>query len=285
MGRDTNCPNRSFVVTDVHQNVQHEELNHNHSVSNNNAPETPNFDIGIGPSDENLDNPLHGTEAANIDDVDGQVSSHSRTSDRYEWITRVNSSDLVERQIFFSKKELYWRIRVLALQDKFQFKVSRSSMKILTVVCADDNCMWMLRALTVKKSAVSMIRKFNNVHTCVIDFRCNARRHATSSVIAKHILTTLDDLYRSYNPTNVSSVSKLVITMHLGGKVAVLHLLHGAPKDSFQKLSSMIVLILHVSLVLKSVTAKHVGGSWLLYICSMVHQRIVFKNYLHTVTF
>jgi hypothetical protein len=241
MGRDRNCADRSFPVADVHQNLQHEEFNHQHRVANNNAFETP---IGTAPSDEILDNPLHGTEAANIDDVDEQMSSHSTTFNRYDWITRVNTSDLAERQIFLSKKEVYSRIRVLALQDKFQFKVIRSSMKMLTVVCADDNCMWMVRASSVKKSAVFMIRKFNNVHTCSVDFRRNAHRHATTSVIAEHILRKLDNPYRSYDPTDIARDMEcefgVEISYHKArrGKLAALHLLHGTPKDSFQKLSS-----------------------------------------------
>lgn len=70
MGRDTNCQDHSFDVAEFHQNLEQEDLNHQHSASNNNSPESPNFDTGTAPSDENLDIPLHGTEAANIDDVD-----------------------------------------------------------------------------------------------------------------------------------------------------------------------------------------------------------------------
>lgn len=51
MGNDTNFQNHSFVVTNVHKNVQH---------------------------DDNLNNLLHGTKSANIVDIDKQMSSHSR---------------------------------------------------------------------------------------------------------------------------------------------------------------------------------------------------------------
>ncbi|XP_022860749.1 uncharacterized protein LOC111381223 [Olea europaea var. sylvestris] len=75
---------------------------------------------------------------------------------------------------------------------------------MLTVVCVDDNCKWMLRASTVKQSAIFMIRKFINMHTCSLDFRRHAHRHATSSVIAEHIVGKLDTPGRSYDPTAIA---------------------------------------------------------------------------------
>ncbi|XP_022883769.1 uncharacterized protein LOC111400597 [Olea europaea var. sylvestris] len=42
------------------------------------------------------------------------------------------------------------------------------------------------------------------MHTCSLDFRRNAHRHATSSVIVEHILGKLDTPYRSYDPTAIA---------------------------------------------------------------------------------
>ncbi|XP_022893909.1 uncharacterized protein LOC111408374 [Olea europaea var. sylvestris] len=153
-------------------------------------------------------------------------------------------SNLIEREIFFTKKELDSSIRLLSLREKFQFQVSRSSLKMLTVVCADNNCKWMLRASSVKQTAIFMIRKFNNVHTYSIDNRRNAHRHATSSVIAEQIMGKLDNTYGSYDPTAIARDKErefgVKISYHQArkGKVAALHVLHGTPGDSFQKLSS-----------------------------------------------
>ncbi|XP_022880607.1 protein FAR1-RELATED SEQUENCE 4-like [Olea europaea var. sylvestris] len=75
---------------------------------------------------------------------------------------------------------------------------------MLTVACVDRNCKWMLRALSVKQTSIFMIRKFNHVHTCSVDIRRNAHRHATTSVIAEHILGKLDNPYRLYDPTDIA---------------------------------------------------------------------------------
>ncbi|XP_022883679.1 uncharacterized protein LOC111400499 [Olea europaea var. sylvestris] len=115
---------------------------------------------------------------------------------------------------------------------------------MLTIVCTDDNCKWMLRASSVKQSAIFMIHKFNNLHTCSIDYRRNAYQHATSSVIAEQIMGKLDNTYGSYDPTaiarDVEREFGVKISYHQArrGKVTALHLLHGTSGDSFQKLSS-----------------------------------------------
>ncbi|XP_022880619.1 uncharacterized protein LOC111397883 [Olea europaea var. sylvestris] len=172
-----------------------------HSVS---QTEPPIERIEAAASVEHLENPLHGTDCAIIAEIDETMSSNSRRSCTDEWITAANTSVLAEKQIFFTKKQLYSKLHVLALQEKFQFRVSRSSLKMLTVVCVDDNCKWMIRASIVKQSAIFMIRKFVAVHTCSLDFRRNVHRHATSPVIAEHILGKLDTPYRSYPPTHIA---------------------------------------------------------------------------------
>ncbi|XP_022889304.1 uncharacterized protein LOC111404777 [Olea europaea var. sylvestris] len=103
---------------------------------------------------------------------------------------------------------------------------------MLTVVCVDDNCKWMLRASTVKQSAIFMIRKFVAVHTCSLDFRRNAHWHATSAVIAEHILGKLDTPYRSYPPTHIARDMehefgvKISYSKARRGKLHTLNMLH-----------------------------------------------------------
>ncbi|XP_022860655.1 uncharacterized protein LOC111381146 [Olea europaea var. sylvestris] len=233
-----------FAAAEDHHTVQDDELNRQQSIPNNNAADTPIFDVRAAPLHEMFDDPLHGTNTGNIADVDEELLPHSKSPDTCDWIFTVNTLDLTEREIFFTKKELYSRIRLLVLREKFQFQVSRSSQKMLTVVCADDNCKWMLRASSVKQSTIFMIRKFNNVHTCSIDYRRNTHRHATSSVIAEQIMGKLDYTYGSYDPTAIARDMErefgVKISYHQARreKVAALHLLHGTPGDSFQKLSS-----------------------------------------------
>ncbi|XP_022875667.1 uncharacterized protein LOC111394122 [Olea europaea var. sylvestris] len=140
MERDKNLHDPSFGTADVPHNIQHDDIHHEPSALNNNIVDSLIEYVGAVPLDEMLEDPLHGTNGANIVDINERMSSHSQSSDTYQWITSVNTSDLVEQQIFFSKKKQYSKIRVLALQDKFLFKVSRPSLKLLTIVYADNNC-------------------------------------------------------------------------------------------------------------------------------------------------
>ncbi|XP_022891979.1 uncharacterized protein LOC111406842 [Olea europaea var. sylvestris] len=199
---------------------------------------------GILMMDDMLDDPFNGTDAASIVDVDARMSSQHIRSSADQWIIAVDISDLVERQIFLSKKELYSKIRVLALQDKFEFYVSRSSRKMLTVACVDSNCKWMLRASSVKQTSIFMIQKFNHVYTYSVDICRNAHQCATTSVIAEHILGKLDNPYRLYDPTTIARDIEREFGVKISyqkahrAKVAALHMLHGTPGDSFQKLPS-----------------------------------------------
>ncbi|XP_022897469.1 uncharacterized protein LOC111411141 [Olea europaea var. sylvestris] len=241
MAREANCVENQFGLTECPQTLRHGEVNHEHSGSNNEAP-IPSIDhIEAAASVEHLENLLHSTNDAIIAEIDQPMSSHSMSLGTDEWMTAVV---LAEKQIFFSKKQLYSKIRVLALQEKFQFRVTRSSMKMLTVVCVDDNCKWMLRASTVKQSAIFMICKFINVHTYSLDFCHNAHRHATSSVIVEHILGKLDTPGRSYDLTAIARDMERELGVKISynkacrGKFHALTMLHSIPEASFQKLSS-----------------------------------------------
>lgn len=113
----------------------------------------------------------------------------------------------------------------------------------------------MLRASSVKQSAIFMICKFDNVHTYSIDYRRNVHRHTTSFVIAEQIMGKLDNTYGSYDPTAIERDMErefgVKISYHQARrkKVAALHMLHGTPGDSFQKLFSYChILVTHIEL-------------------------------------
>lgn len=73
---------------DGYRKLQHDEVDQTHNVSNATTPKNASFfNIGATPLDENLDNPLHGIEPANVVDGDEKTPSRFKTLDRYEWIT------------------------------------------------------------------------------------------------------------------------------------------------------------------------------------------------------
>ena len=49
-------------------------------------------------------------------------------------------------QIFSTKEALFSKLRLMALKGHFEFKVDRSSKKILAAVCCQSPCPWRVRA-------------------------------------------------------------------------------------------------------------------------------------------
>lgn len=78
-------------------------------------------------------------------------------------------------------------LSIIAIRGNFQFKVERSSTKVLVVRCLDEQCKWRLRA---SKSAMTnrfIVRKHDNVHTCSLDVIEGKHRQATSWFIEECI--------------------------------------------------------------------------------------------------
>lgn len=78
-------------------------------------------------------------------------------------------------------------LSIIAIRENFQFKVERSSTKVLVVRCLDEQCNWRLRT---SKSAMTnrfIVQKHDNVHTCSLDVIEGKHCQATSWFIEECI--------------------------------------------------------------------------------------------------
>ncbi|KAL5552033.1 hypothetical protein UlMin_002209 [Ulmus minor] len=83
-----------------------------------------------------------------------------------------NLVDVLVHDVFDNKKQLQNWLHFMMMRTKYQFKVHKSSPSLLVVHCMDNNCGWRVRGM-----------RFERVHTCVVDYKREGHRQATSGVI------------------------------------------------------------------------------------------------------
>ncbi|XP_022842149.1 uncharacterized protein LOC111365876 [Olea europaea var. sylvestris] len=159
-------------------------------------------------------------------------------------IESIDEEDIVENQIFFSKRQLHTRLQLKALKEKFHFKVKKSNPRSLTVCCVDTTCHWLVRASMIKTSEIFTIREYIPEHTYSLDVRRNAQIHATSAIIGHHIMRRLDDANQLYVPAGIIGDMEREFGVRITynkawrAKEKGLRFLRGTPEESVQKLPS-----------------------------------------------
>ena len=61
-------------------------------------------------------------------------------------VRSCNSADIGVRNLFVEKNELILELRKVALWDKFDFKIARSTTTRFEVHCSSESCKWSIRA-------------------------------------------------------------------------------------------------------------------------------------------
>ncbi|XP_022841856.1 uncharacterized protein LOC111365532 [Olea europaea var. sylvestris] len=175
----------------------------------------------------------------NVDESLGEGNLFIRNA-----IESIDEEDIVENKIFFSKRQLYTRLQLKTLKEKFHFKVKKSNPRSLTVYCVDTTCHWLVRASKIKTSEIFTIREYIPKHTCSLDVRRNAQIYATSAIIGHHIMRRLDDANQSYVPAGIIGDMECEFGVRITynkawrAKEKGLRFLRGTPEESFQKLPS-----------------------------------------------
>ena len=114
-----------------------------------------------------------------------------------------HSWELGTRHLFPSKKELQEKISILAIREKFEFKVKRSSKKVFHVQCVEEGCQWQLRAAIIRNSTSFQIRKFVKDHSCSKKARGKVHRQASSWIIGQHIKSKCQGSNEAYKPREI----------------------------------------------------------------------------------
>ena len=100
-----------------------------------------------------------------------------------------NNLEIKVGQHFNCKKDLKHRLSLMALQRRFQMGVLKSDKKLYVVRCIDPSCTFFCRGTALGSTGLFQVRKYCGQHTCGMKLKHNYHRHASSSVIADHIMS------------------------------------------------------------------------------------------------
>ncbi|KAK3188578.1 hypothetical protein Dsin_028139 [Dipteronia sinensis] len=102
--------------------------------------------------------------------------------------------------LFLSKEELHMEISLLAIANRFQFKVNKSTKALLVLSCSVEDCKWRVRTTKLKDCESFRVRKYEPEHTCSLDTLHFDHRQASSKLIAYCIKSKFEGTSQSYRP-------------------------------------------------------------------------------------
>ncbi|XP_019242299.1 PREDICTED: uncharacterized protein LOC109222389, partial [Nicotiana attenuata] len=158
-----------------------------------------------------------------------------------------------EDQVYKDKETVVSVMKNLAVRERFQFKVKRSSATRYHFMCVDDNCAWSFKSSAIYKENIFKVRSYNNNHTCGYGERYLTQRQATSSVIA----SIVKDNY--VNPKKIYTANDIIedIQKQHGveesymkawrAKEIAMALIRGNPSDSYKELPRYLYMLEHTN--------------------------------------
>ncbi|GMN69175.1 hypothetical protein TIFTF001_038230 [Ficus carica] len=107
--------------------------------------------------------------------------------------------------IFQNKKLLQYHLHHDATSKHYQFKVKRSNSTLLHVICIDmERSPWQLHATRMRGSELFVVKRYDDVHTCVIEIVQGHYRQAKSWMIGECVkVKYLDPTNTSYRPREI----------------------------------------------------------------------------------
>ncbi|VFQ85738.1 unnamed protein product [Cuscuta campestris] len=152
--------------------------------------------------------------------------------------------------IYKSKEDLCHHLQMYAVSNSFQYKTKRSNRSVLHVVCIDDRCSWAVRAVSLDKSPLFQIRRFDSYHSCPVDFWEGDHRQATSAFLADLVLHRYVDATRKqYPPNDIRDDMRLEFGIAMSYRKALLvkqkalKKLYGSDEESYHILPSLCYML------------------------------------------
>ncbi|GMN34238.1 hypothetical protein TIFTF001_046786 [Ficus carica] len=107
--------------------------------------------------------------------------------------------------IFEDKKLLQYHLYHDAISKHYQFKKKRLNSTILHVICIDnEGCPWQLHVTRMRGSELFVVKRYDDVHTCLIKIVQGHHRQAKSWMIGECVKATyLDPTNTSYRPREI----------------------------------------------------------------------------------
>ncbi|XP_019242081.1 PREDICTED: uncharacterized protein LOC109222135 [Nicotiana attenuata] len=174
--------------------------------------------------------------------IDIEFIENTKFSENTGIIDDILNEFVEEDQVYKDKETVVSVTKNLAVRERFQFKVKRSSATRYHLTCMDDNCAWSFKSYAVFKPNIFKVRSYNNNHTCGYGERYLTQRQATSGVIA----SIVKDKY--VNPKKVYTTNDIIedIQKQHGIEVSYMKawrakeiamaMIRGSPSDSYKEL-------------------------------------------------
>ncbi|XP_052202808.1 uncharacterized protein LOC127808316 [Diospyros lotus] len=154
---------------------------------------------------------FNGIDVEKLVHIDVQVGDGAEQpiflpSSRLSRVSSATSSQVSEvelNQIFASKSKLHQRMSLLALRKNYEYKVVKSTTKVLYMKCKHDQCQWRLRETTLGTSFGWVVRKYVNTHSCLSSIMRRGYCQVKSRVIGSHVKPYYMDVKRIHKPKNI----------------------------------------------------------------------------------
>ncbi|XP_023644496.1 uncharacterized protein LOC111832414 [Capsella rubella] len=111
-------------------------------------------------------------------------------------------------QIYDSKAELQFKLRMITIFQNFDYTTSKSTKTLLVLRCYVPGCSWRIRASKIKRSSQFKVRKYIDIHTCPVIQRCSRHRQATSKCFGELYLAKFGKVGVGIRPMHIMDAMK-----------------------------------------------------------------------------
>ncbi|KAH9659886.1 SWIM-type domain-containing protein [Citrus sinensis] len=120
-------------------------------------------------------------------------------------VRSCNSADIGVGKLFAEKNELILELRKVALREKFDFKIARSTTTRFEAHCSSESCNWHLRATrgSDEHNVPWVVRRVDNVHTCSNEVLPSGLRQVRNRVVSHLIADKFIQDKRIYTPNDI----------------------------------------------------------------------------------
>ncbi|XP_010471419.1 PREDICTED: uncharacterized protein LOC104751207 [Camelina sativa] len=153
-----------------------------------------------------------------------------------------------EGKYFKNKAELMMKMRLFALEFKFEFRSLWSDRTRLILGCVDPRCNWKMRATKLKSSDFFVVIKYMGEHNCDTTYRNANHRQATAKLLGSFICSHFAEKKAGLKPKQIIERVRLDHGVHIQykkawrAKEAAQILVRGTPEDSYHNIAKWLFM-------------------------------------------
>ena len=182
---------------------------------------------------------------ADVDEEDDKVEAVTKTT----IIEDPNVEDIEKDQLYKNRDVLKTALSLYAIKNNFQYKVHKSCMRELHLLCTDPSCKWSLRASRITKTDVFQIRRYYHIHTCSLNYHMGDHHQASSNLVADVIKGKFLNIKTIYTPGDIRKdmMDNYGVSMSYDkayrSREKALEMIRGKPDESYAKLPKYLHMI------------------------------------------